>query len=77
MSQEQQLRQMQEQMISNAKSAMQMVNNLTTTEIWSENGLSSDQKKEVHSVFTDLISGKSTPESIAKATDLMKKFTGK
>lgn len=77
MSQEQQLRQLQEQMVSNAKSAMQMVNNLTTTEIFSENGLSGDQKKEVHSVFTNLMNGKATPENIAKATELMKQFTGK
>jgi hypothetical protein len=76
MSQEQQLRQMQEQMINTAKSSMQMVDNFITTGIFSENGLSSDQQKEAHSIMVELKKNAS-PENIAKATDLMKQFTGK
>jgi hypothetical protein len=77
MSQEQRLREIQERCKADATAMLQEVNISATTEIWSDNGLSVDQKKDIHGIFTDLITGKSTPEKLAKATELMKQFTGK
>jgi len=74
MSQEQRLREMQNQAISTMNGLMQEVKLLSTTQIFSDNGLSDDQKREIHTV---LMNTESTSESIAKATELLKQFTGK
>jgi len=77
MSFEDQLRRIQQEESKRIKEQMSLVSNITAQLIFSDNGLTDEEKRKTHAVFNDLTSGKSNEETIRTANELIKQFSGK
>jgi len=77
MSFEDQLRRIQQEESKRIKEQMSLVSNITAQLIFSDNGLTNEQKIETQKVFNDLLTGNASPETIARAHELIKKYEGK
>ncbi|MFM7854774.1 MAG: hypothetical protein ACKO96_23320 [Flammeovirgaceae bacterium] len=77
MTEAERLERINQQTIASIKSQMADVASISSGLIFSDNGLPTDKKKEIHTVITSLTSGNATPDQFEKAKELMKELNGK